>query len=266
VATHRVIVVDNRPGAAGVIAAHAAATATPDGNTLLSVSTAHAIAPAIYADLPYDTQRDFSGITLTAKSKYVLVVAPRKGYASLEELLAAARAHPRSLAFSSAGVGSGSHFAAEMLARSAKIEVLHVPFKGIPEALTETISGRVEFFMAPIANAMPLVAAHRMIALGVSSPRRDPLLPDVPAIAETLPDFASELWFGLLVPSQTPRAVVARLNRDVERILREPALEQRWRPLGLEPAPCTPAAFDRLVASDMRRYQALARAAGLKAD
>src|SRR5262249_13366613 len=147
------VIVENRPGAGGSLGAATVAKAAPDGYTLLSVSSAHAAAPAIYPKLPYET-KELTGVTQTGTSKYVLVVAPASGFKSLKDLLEAARAKPGTLNFSSAGVGSGTHFAGEILKARAKIDVVHVPFKGIPEALSETVTGRVQFFMAPIANAV----------------------------------------------------------------------------------------------------------------
>ena len=259
------VVVDNRPGAGGTVAANTAAGANPDGHTLLSVSSAHAVAPAIYSKLPY-AMRDLAGITLTATSKYLLVVAPSSGARTLKDLVSMARAKPGELNFSSAGVGSGTHFAGELLRSMAAIEVVHVPYKGIPEALNDAVAGRVQFFMSPIANAVTLVKEGKLRALGVSSRARDPLVPDVPTIAESgVPGYESILWFGLLTSAKTPRALVGRISADIGRILREPEVRARWLPIGLEPQPTTPAQFDKLIAEDVATFTKLARAGNIKA-
>src|SRR6266849_1617265 len=169
------VIVENRPGAGGTVAAGMVARAPVDGYTLLSVSSAHAAAAAIYPKLAYDTLKDLSGITQSATSKYVLVVAPSLGVRSVKDLVAAAKARPGTINFSSAGIGSGTHFAAEVFKAMAAIDVVHVPFKGIPEALTETMTARVQFFMAPIANAVTQVKEGKLTGLGVSSAERDAL-------------------------------------------------------------------------------------------
>jgi len=261
------VVVENRPGAGGTLAAAQVARAAPDGYTLLSVSSAHAIAPAIYASLPYDTLKDLAGITQTGSSKYVLVVAPSQGWKSVNDLLAAAKAKPGQINFSSAGVGSGTHFAAEIFKSMAQLDVVHVPFKGIPEALTETITGRIHFFLAPIANAVGPVKDGRLLGLGVSMPDRDPLLPDVPTVHEAgVPGYQTDLWFGLLTSSAVPKSVIAKLNRDIVRVLGEPDLKQRWSAVGIEPRPLSPEAFDQRIREQVEVFTRFARAAGIKAD
>ena len=258
------VIVDNRPGAGGTVAAGMVARSPADGYTLLSVSSAHAAAAAIYPKLAYDTLKDLSGITQTATSKYVLVAAPALGVRSVGELLAAARARPGQINFSSAGVGSGTHFAAEVFKAMAAIDVVHVPFKGIPDALGETVAGRVQFFMAPIANAVNLVRDGRLVGLGVSSRTRDALLPELPTIDEAgVAGYEQELWFGLLAPSGVPRGIVTRLNAEIGRILADPDTKARWAPIGIEPRPTAPQEFDRLVASEIALYTRIARAANI---
>jgi tripartite-type tricarboxylate transporter receptor subunit TctC len=260
------VIVDNRPGAGGTVAAATAASANADGYTLLSVSSAHAVAAAIYPKLPY-RMKDLAGISLTATSKYLLVVSPSSPAKSVKDLLTLAKARPGQLNFSSAGVGSGSHFAAEQLKAMAAVDEVHVPYKGIPEALTDAMTGRVQFFMSPIANALPLVREGKVRALGVSSKARDPLVPELPTLAESgVPGYESILWFGLLAPNRMPGALVSKLNAEARRILNDPETRTRWLPLGLEPKPTSPAQFDALIDEDTAIFTRLARAGNIRAD
>jgi tripartite-type tricarboxylate transporter receptor subunit TctC len=197
----------------------------------------------------------------------VLVVSPSLGIRSVKQLLDAAKAKPGQLNFSSAGVGSGTHFAGEILRSMAGIDVVHVPFKGIPEALSETMAGRVQFFMSPIANAVGPVRDGRLLGLGVSSLERDALLPQVPSVAEAgVPGYQTVLWFGLLTASGVPRPIVAKLNREIARILSEPELRQRWAAIGIDARPTSPEGFDRLIRDDVVLFVRTARAANIRAD
>ena len=261
------VIVENKPGAGGTVAAALVARAPADGYTLLSVSSAHAAAAAIYPKLPYDTLKDLAGVTQSATSKYVLVVPPSLGVRSVKDLLAAAKAKPGTINFSSAGVGSGTHFAAEVFKAMAAIDVVHVPFKGIPDALGETVAGRVQFFMAPIANGVNLVRDGRLVGLGVSSKNRDALLPDVPTIDESgVPGYEQELWFGILAPAGVPRPVMAKLNAEISRVLSDPETKKRWAPIGIEPRPTTPQQFDQLIAAETALYTRIARAANITSE
>lgn len=174
---------------------------------------------------------------------------------------------PGQLNFASAGVGSGTHFAAELFKSLAAVDAVHVPLKGIPEALTETLTGRVQLFMSPIANAGNLTQDGRLLALGVSSAERAALVPEVPTIAAAgVPGYASILWFGLLTSAGVPRPIVAKLNREITRILAEPEARQRWAPIGRNPQPATPAGFDRMIADDIATFTRLARTGNIKAE
>ena len=261
------VVVDNRPGAGGTIAANIVATSNPDGYTLLSVSNAHAVAAAIYAKLPYDTVKDFAGITMTASGPALLLVSPALNVKTTKELIAVLKAKPGQYNYSSAGVGSGSHLAGELFKNMAGVDVVHVPFKGIPEAITETMTGRVQFFLSPLASALNLARDGKAQAIGVSGVKRAPQLPDVPTIAETgLPGYRYDFWYGMLAPAKTPRAVVDRLNRDITDIMKSEDVRNRWIALGVEPAPTTPQEFDRFIREDIATNVKLARAANIRAD
>lgn len=259
------VVVDNRPGAGGTMGTRIVADATPDGHTLLSVSSSLAIAPSVYAKLPYDTRRDLAAITTTATAPYMLVVPLSLPAKSFQEFLALARAKPGQLNFSSAGMGSGTHFAAELLKNTAQIDVVHVPYKGIPEAVTDTITGRVQFFMTPPATLGTLVKDGKIRALAVTGKQRIRSYPDLPTIAEAgVPGFLWETWAGMLAPAKTPRAIVDKLNREITAAINLPDVQQRFIAMGAEPAPSTPAEFDKLLASELARVSDLAKRAGIR--
>ena len=261
------VVVDNRAGAAGIIAAQITAGANPDGYTLLSVSASHASGPATRAKLPYDTLTDFAGISRTLSAPSLLVVSPSLGVKSVKELIALAKAKPGQLNFSSAGIGSITHFAAELFKSMAAIDVTHIPYKGVAQAMSEIISGQVQFLISSLPNTLPLVKQGKLVALGVSSPSRMPAIPDIPTIAESgLPGYQWEGWYGLLAPGKTPRPVIARLNKDITRVLTLPEMTQRWATLGAQAAPTTPEQFDKIVAAQVALITKLARAAKIKVD
>ena len=259
------VIVENRPGAGGTVAAGQVARSAPDGYTLLSVSSAHAAAAAIYSKLPYDTLKDLAGITQTASSKYVLVAPPSLGIKSVGELVAAAKARPGQINFSSAGVGSGTHFAAEIFKSMAAIDVVHVPNKGIPEAMNETVAGRVQFFMAPIANAMNLVRDGRLVGLGVSSRSRDAFAAAGAHGRRRRGDraFNRNSGSGFSVQRgcrvRSFRALTARSPASSPTTRRR----ARWAPIGIEPRPTSPEDFDRLIAAEIALYTRIARAANI---
>jgi tripartite-type tricarboxylate transporter receptor subunit TctC len=261
------IVAENRPSAGGIIAAQAVANAAPDGYTLLSVSASHAVAPAMYAKLPYDTVADFAGITTTVSVPALLIVGPDLAVKTMGDLIAMAKARPGEVMFSSAGIGSATHFSVELFQSLAGIRLQHVPYKGIPEAMTDAMVGRVQLMFAPITNAIPLVKDGRLRALAVTPPKRLALLPEVPTVVEAgVPGYHWETWFGLLAPAKTPRAIVEKLNREVTRILGLPETKERWNSQGAYPVPIAADAFDRYIAEEIALFTRLARAADIKAD
>ena len=261
------VIADNRPSAGGIIAAQIVANANPDGYTLLSVSASHAVAPAMYSKLPYDTARDFAGITTTVSVPAVLIVSPALGVKNVKDLIAMGKAKPGGVMFSSAGIGSATHFSVELFQSLAGIKAQHVPYKGIPEAVTEAMLGRVQFMFSPATNALPFIRDGKLLALAVTPAKRIAVLPDVPTLAEAgVPGYKWETWFGLLAPAKTPRAIVTKLNREVTRILNLPDSKQRWNALGSEPVPIAPEAFDKFVVEQIALFTKLARAANIKAD
>ena len=258
-------VVDNRPGAGGTIGAKLVADSNPDGHTLLSASSSHVLQPSIYAKMPYDTIKDFAGITRTSSACYMLVTSPSSDVRSARALIDLAKAKPGSLNFASAGSGSGTHFAGEMFRSAAGIDVVHVPYKGIPESLNDTIAGRVQFFMSPLSSAIPMVKGGRLRGLGVSCEKRVAAMPEMPTLAETvLPGFSYGTWSGILAPVKTPKPVITRLHAEITRVLAMPEIAQKMSSLGVEPDPTTPVQFDKVIAEQVQETAKLARAAGIK--
>jgi tripartite-type tricarboxylate transporter receptor subunit TctC len=260
------VVVDNRPGAGGVTGSRIVVEAQPDGYTLLASSSSIAISPAVYANMPFDTMRDLSGITTTYSAAYVLSVTPSLPAKTLQDFVALAKAKPGQLNFSSAGNGSGMHFAGEMVKQTLNIDIVHVPYKGVPEAITDTIGGRVQFTMAPLGATIGLIRDGKLRPLAVSSPKRVAVHPDVPAVAELgYPGFRVDSWAGIFAPAKTPRAVINRLNRDIVRVLNEAEIQQRFGALGMEAAPCTPEQLDKFLAGQISQVAQLAKKAGIAA-
>jgi tripartite-type tricarboxylate transporter receptor subunit TctC len=259
------VVVDNRPGAGGMIGARIVAGANPDGHTLMSVSAAHVATPAVRANLGYDPVKDFAGITMTIHSGYFLVVPPAFEAKSVKDLIALAKARPGQLNFSSAGRGSSTHFAAELFKQTAGIDVVHIPHRGIPEALTDTMTGRAQFFFAPFASAVAFIRDGRLRALGVSNATRSPAYPDIPTIGESgLPGYHYDSWGAIFAPARTPRGIVDRLNREITTILKLPETTQRFTTLAVVATPTTPQALDRFIAEQVAAAIALARKAGIQ--
>ena len=259
------IVIENRPGAGGTLGAAQVAKSAPDGYTLLVHSAGHVANAAIYPNLSYDTIRDFAGITPLASLPNVLIVAPSKGFRNVQELVDKARANPGMLNYGSAGNGSATHMNAEIFRLSAKFNAQHVPYKGTPEAMTETATGRIDYFFAPLSSALPLIKDGRLQALAVGTAQRSPLLPDVPTTLEA--GFAQSdyvFWVALLAPAGTSRAIVERLNAEALKALASPEVKEKLTLLGAEPMPMSPAAFDAFIKSEVARMSQVIKNAGIQ--
>ena len=259
------IVIENRGGAGGTIGSQAVAQAEPDGHTLLIQASAHSAAPASYPKLGYNVAGDFSGIAIFGVVPNVTVISPKKNIKTLRELVDAAK--KGSFTFASAGIGSATHWGAERLRAAAGIEATHIPFKGGPEALTEVMTGRVDFMSIGITSGLPLIRDGRLIALGVSTHKRSASLPNVPTTLELgYPDSDYIFWNGILAPSKTPRAIVDRLHAEVQKALALPAVREKFSGQGVEPMPLSPAEFDALIRKEIASNIAIAKAAKLKFD
>ncbi len=259
------VVVDNRPSAGGTIAGTIVAGAAPDGHTLMFASSGFATAAALYPKLPYDPLRDFKGVTLMGVTPFLLVVPPSLGVKSVKELIALAQQKPGQLNFGSSGVGSGTHFGGEVFKLAARIDVTHVPYRGTSEALTDTMSGRVQFYMTPVLPAMPLVRSGRLVALGITSPQRLPMIPEVPTVAESaLPGFTYEGWYGVFAPARTPRLIIDKLSQEIGRAVLSPDIQERMTREGATPRPLSPEQFDKMVRDEIVSRTRIFKAIGAK--
>jgi len=261
------VVVENRPGAGGTIGIAQVAKSVPDGHTLVVVSAGYAVNPVIYENLPYDSTKDLAGVIPLGNLPSVLFVSPALGVKSVQELIALAKAKPGALNYPSAGIGSASHVNSEKFIAVTGIKAVHVPLKGAPEMITETIAGRTQFGTVGISAALSAIRDGRLLGLAVSSRKRAPTLPDVPTIAEAgVPGAEFDFWIGVLAPGQTPRPIVHRLHDEFERALQLPEVRERHAKLGAEPMPMSPEQFDTAMREDLATLGALLRAAGVKAN
>jgi len=260
------VVVENRPGAGSNIATQVVAASKPDGYTLLSVSNAFAIAPAIYSKLPFDTIKDLEGVTLTATGSALVLISPNLKVNTIAELIALAKKDPGKYSYSSAGIGSGSHFAVEILKAKTGTDFLHVPTKGIPEGITEVLSGRVDFFISPYASAINMVRDGRAKAIAITSLQRGKEFPNLPTVAETVPGYKWEFWYGLIAPMNTPKDILQQIAQEVKRINEYADVKERYANLGLEPISNTPAEFDKMIKSEVSEFTRIAKTAKISAE
>ena len=260
--TGHTIVIDNRTGGGTTVGANAVAKAEPDGHTILSHSNALVTVPAIQPNVPYDPVRDFSGVTPLGSVPLVLVISPEKNIKTVQQLVAAAKASPGKINYAAAGIGTPPHLTAERFRLSAGFEGQLVPFKGAPEALTEVLAGRVDFYFCPMPVALPFITDGKLLALAVSSAKRASALPKVATTLEagfTNSDF--DFWIGALVPKQTPRDIVTEIHAQTVKAIESPAVKERFAKLGVEPMIMTPEDFDARIAKEAVIAHDLAKAA-----
>lgn len=262
--TGQPFVVENRPGGGGVVGVASVVRAEPDGYTLLLSSASMSSAVILHKSLPYDELNDLEPVAMLSTQPSVLVAAPGKGFRSVADLVAAAKARPGALNFASAGIGSASHIAGERFRLAAGLNVQHIPYRGPVEALADLMTGRIDFYFLPIAPALSLIKQGKVVALAVSTRQRKQLLPDVPTIAEAgYPSAEYLFWGGLSAPAKTPRAIVEKLNGEVNKALAMPAIKEKLQNLGVQPEPMTPDQFAKFFAGDVAAMVKLGKDANI---
>jgi len=257
-------IVENRPGAGGTIGVAAVAKADPDGHTILVHSSSYTITPTTYPNTPYDTVHDLAGITPLALVPNVLVISPDKGIRTVPDLVRVAKAKPGAMNYASAGVGTATQLNGERFRLGAGIEVVHVPFRGTPEALTEVMAGRVDYYFCPVNAVLQLIAEKKVVALAVGSTKRSAALPDVSTTVEAgVPNSDYNFWVGMAVPSKTPRDVVNRIHQETAKALAAKDVQDSMAKLGAEPMLMRPEEFDTYIRNEIKSNAELVKAAGI---
>lgn len=261
------VLVDNRPGGGGIVATQAAVKAPADGYTLLVVTVGHAVNPHLYAKLPYDTEKELQPVARLATLPSVLVVNNNVAAHNVAELLALAKAQPGKLTFASSGNATTSHVAGAMLTSLAKVNMLHVPYKGSAPAITDLIGGQVDMIIDPLTSSAQHIKSGKLRALAVSTSKRSPLAPELPTLAEAgVPGYDFSAWFLMLAPSGVPSPIVKKLNDEVQRIMATPETREKFHVLGAEPGHGSPQELQRFLSDEIKRYAAVVKASGMRAE
>ncbi|MDO9405719.1 MAG: tripartite tricarboxylate transporter substrate binding protein [Polaromonas sp.] len=259
------VVVENKPGAAGNIATDYLVKSDADGHTIaVAPNQTVAVNPVLYPKLPFDVVKDVQGITMMGRVPMVLVVSPKVTATSVSELIAQAKASPDKLSYASAGSGSPQHMAAEVFKAMTGTNLTQIPYKGSAPALVDVLGGTVDVMFCPINSALPHIRSGKLRALGTTGPKRITLLPDVPTIAETVPNYESDIWIGMVAPAKTPPAVIAKLNAELRRALALPDVREKLAEQGIFTETSTAAEFNNLIASDQKRWAGVIKAANIK--
>jgi tripartite-type tricarboxylate transporter receptor subunit TctC len=267
-AWHRQVIADNRPGSAGTLGLAAAASAQPDGYTLVLAQLSNlGLAPAMYKNLPYDPKKDLAPITFVLATPFVLVAHPSVPVRNIKELIALARKKPDEIMFGSSGNGTFSHITVELIKEMTGVQMLHVPYKGVPLAMSDLFSGRIGLYMTPIPPVSEWLKAGRIRALGVTSSQRSKALPDVPTIAESgLPGYDAVNWYGVMAPAQTPQEIIGKLNKELIRILHLPDVKSRFEEEGGVVTPSTPAQFSQFINIEIVKWSRVVERTSAKVD
>jgi tripartite-type tricarboxylate transporter receptor subunit TctC len=260
------VIIDNRPGASGLIGAELTVRAAPDGYTLLMVPVTYAVVPGMIAKMPFDAEKDLAPVAQVASAPFILVVHPTLPVKSVKDLVALARSRPGQLNFASASPGGMPHLAGELFNTLAGVKMVHIPYKGAAPATTDLVGGHVLLMFNNMLSAMPHVKSGRLRAVAVTSARRSAAIPDLPTIAETLPGYEANGWYGAFAPASTPRELIARINGEMNRAMRLPDVAQRLAGDGVEAVGTTPEQFGSYLRQEMAKWGKVARAAGAKFD
>jgi tripartite-type tricarboxylate transporter receptor subunit TctC len=259
------VVIDNRPGAGGLIGTGVVVNSEPDGHVLLVQSASYAANPAIYKKLPYDPLKSLIDVAILGQTPYVMITSVDGPYRNLQDFITAAKNKPGELAFASAGIGSSTHLAAEYFNQMMGIKLIHIPYKGSPEAVQDTMSGRTAFYMAPLDTAIGQIKGGKLRALGVTSKNRNPAVPDIPSIAEQgYSNFDIALWFGVWAPANTPAAIVKKINTDINQAMQDPEIKAAYSAKGIRATPMEPEEFSKFVRDEMATYLKIAKEANIE--